>query len=143
MSEFQPRIVALVCNWCSYGGADLAGGQKLAYPAAVRLVRVRCSGRVDPQFVMTAFREGADGVMILGCHPGDCHYRDGNYKAQRRFRLFARMLGQFGIAAGRFRLDWVAAGEAQRFQAVVTEFTEQVRALGPLHLTGAVAATEG
>lgn len=138
MDNFEPKIVAFVCNWCSYAGADLAGGQKLAYPANVRLVRVMCSGRVDPQFVMKAFRDGADGVMILGCHPGDCHYRNGNIKALRRFRLFTNMLGQFGIAKERFLLDWVAAGEGKKFQEVTIHMTNLVRKLGPLTIRGFV-----
>jgi F420-non-reducing hydrogenase iron-sulfur subunit len=138
MAEDEPTIVAFVCNWCSYAGADKAGGQKLAYPANVKLVRVMCSGRVDPQFVMQAFREGADGVMVLGCHPGDCHYRNGNHKALRRFKLFETMLSQFGIEKKRFRLDWVAAGEAAKFAAVTSEMTTTIKALGPLVLSGAV-----
>lgn len=138
MGVFEPTIVAFVCNWCSYAAADKAGGQRLAYPPNVKLVRVMCSGRVDPQFVMDAFREGADGVMVLGCHPGDCHYRNGNMKALRRFRLLEALLAQFGIARERFRLDWVGAGEAQRMQTVTTAFTESVRALGPLELAGCV-----
>jgi F420-non-reducing hydrogenase iron-sulfur subunit len=138
MAEDEPTIVAFVCNWCSYAGADKAGGQKLAYPANVKLVRVMCSGRVDPQFVMQAFREGADGVMVLGCHPGDCHYRNGNHKALRRFKLFETMLSQFGIEKKRFRLDWVAAGEATKFAAVTSEMTTTIKALGPLVLSGAV-----
>jgi F420-non-reducing hydrogenase iron-sulfur subunit len=138
MAPFNPKIVAFVCNWCSYGGADTAGAQKLAYPANVKLIRVMCSGRVDPQFVMQAFREGADGVMVLGCHPGDCHYRSGNFKAQKRFALFAAMLGQFGIEADRFMLDWVAAGEGKRFAEVTTQMTEQVAKLGPLVINGFV-----
>lgn len=142
MAEFEPRLVAFVCNWCSYAGADKAGGQKLAYPANVRLVRVMCSGRVDPQFVMTAFREGADGVLVLGCHPGDCHYRSGNIKALRRFTLFKMMLDQFGVAPERFLLDWVSAGESKKFQELATQMTDLVRALGPLELTGHVAHKE-
>jgi F420-non-reducing hydrogenase iron-sulfur subunit len=138
MGNFEPKIVAFVCNWCSYAGADMAGGQKLAYPPNVKLIRVMCSGRVDPQFVMEAFREGADGVMVLGCHPGDCHYRNGNLKAYRRFKLFEVMLSQFGIAPGRFMLDWVAAGEGKKFQEVTTIMTERVRELGPLSLLGRV-----
>ncbi len=138
MDNFEPVIVAFVCNWCSYAGADKAGGQKLAYPSNVKLVRVMCSGRVDPQFVMQAFREGADGVMVLGCHPGDCHYRTGNMKAQRRFVLFEKMLGQFGIEKERFMLDWVAAGEGKKFQEVTTAMTARVAALGPLHINGFV-----
>jgi F420-non-reducing hydrogenase iron-sulfur subunit len=138
MDDFNPTIIAFVCNWCSYAGADKAGGQKLAYPSNVKLVRVMCSGRVDPQFVMKAFREGADGVMVLGCHPGDCHYRNGNMKALRRYRLFEKMLSQMGIEKGRFKLDWVSAGEAKRFQDVTTEMTDTVKILGPLHLQGMV-----
>lgn len=138
MAEFEPTVVAFVCNWCSYAAADKAGGQRLPYPSNVRLVRVMCSGRVDPQFVMDAFREGADGVMVLGCHPGDCHYRNGNMKAMRRFRIFETLLAQLGIEPERFRLDWVGAGEAERLQAVTTSFTESVRAMGPLTLTGSV-----
>lgn len=139
MDRFEPDIVAFVCNWCSYGGADSAGGQKLSYPANVRLVRVMCSGRVDPEHVVTAFREGADGVMVMGCHPGDCHYRNGNHKALRRFRLFERMMVQFGIDKRRFELEWVAAGEGKRFQEVTTAMTERVRELGPLSITGNVS----
>jgi F420-non-reducing hydrogenase iron-sulfur subunit len=138
MSEWEPKIVAFLCNWCSYAGADGAGGQKREYPAEVKLIRVMCSGRVDPQFVLTALREGADGVMILGCHPGDCHYRNGNIKALRRFRLLGRMLDQFGIDPRRVRLDWVAAGEAERFQKLTGEMTELIRDLGPLSLPGRV-----
>lgn len=138
MPDFRPNIVAFVCNWCSYVGADLAGGQKLSYSPAVKLVRVMCSGRVDPQLVLQAFREGADGVMVLGCHPGDCHYRTGNIKALRRFRILQKMLAQFGIAPARLRLDWVAAGEGERFQKVANEMAEAVQTLGPLVLAGKV-----
>jgi F420-non-reducing hydrogenase iron-sulfur subunit len=138
MAEFEPKIIAFVCNWCSYGGADNAGGQRLDYPANVKLVRVMCSGRVDPQFVMEALREGADGVMVLGCHPGDCHYRSGNYKAKKRFSLMVRMLPQLGIDPARVKLDWVAAGEGARFAQVATEMTDTIRKLGPLHIKGAV-----
>ncbi len=138
MPDFEPRILAFVCNWCSYAGADKAGGQKLEYPDNVKLVRVMCSGRIEPQFVLQAFREGADGVMVLGCHPGDCHYRSGNYKALRRFALFSRMLAQFGIEPGRFLLDWVAAGEGERFAEVARQMTDTVRKLGPLHIRGFV-----
>ncbi len=138
MTDFQPRILAFVCNWCSYAGADKAGGQKLNYPHNVKLLRVMCSGRVDPQHVMDAFREGADGVMVLGCHPGDCHYRNGNIKAMKRFMLFENMLEQFGINKKRFKLDWVAAGEGEKFQKVSTEMTKTVRELGPLKIKGSV-----
>ncbi len=141
MSEqFRPRLIAFVCNWCSYAGADNAGGQKLTYPADIKLVRVMCSGRVDPQFVLDAFNQGADGVMVLGSHPGDCHYRCGNMKAMRRFRILEKLLPKLGIDPRRFRLDWVAAAEGSRFQKVVTEMVEAVAALGPLQLEGHVHA---
>ncbi|NQV18334.1 MAG: hydrogenase iron-sulfur subunit [Armatimonadetes bacterium] len=138
MSDFNPKIVAFVCNWCSYAGADKAGALKLNYPANVKLIRVMCSGRVDPQFVMDAYREGADGVMILGCHPGDCHYRTGNVKALKRYKLLKKTLSQFGINDKRLKLDWVAAGEAALFQKVVNDMAETVKELGPLHITGYV-----
>jgi F420-non-reducing hydrogenase iron-sulfur subunit len=138
MREYTPKIVAFVCNWCSYAGADGAGGQKLAYPSSVKLIRVMCSGRVDPQFVMQAFRDGADGVMVLGCHPGDCHYRSGNMKAQRRFRIISTLLTQVGIEPGRFMLDWVAAGEGKRFAELATVMHERVGRFGPLSLNGFV-----
>jgi len=139
VSDFRPRIVAFVCNWCSYAGADKAGGNRLAYSSDVKLVRVMCSGRVDPQFILHAFRQGADGVLVLGCHPGDCHYREGNMKALRRMRLLERTLGQLGVDPRRLRLDWVAAGEAERFQTVANEMTETIQGLGPLRLPGFVA----
>lgn len=129
---FEPRIVGFLCNWCSYAGADLAGTSRLSYPANIRIIRVPCSGRVDPMLVMKAFLEGADGVIVLGCHPGDCHYREGNYHERRRLFLFHRLLEFFGVEAGRFRLDWVSASEGARFAGTVASFTEQVRELGPL-----------
>ena len=128
------KILAFVCNWCSYGGADNAGGMRLEYPAGVRLVRVMCSGRVEPQMVLEAFRGGADGVMVLGCHPGDCHYKEGNLNAQKRMLLLHAMLDQYGIDRRRFRLDWVSASEGQRFVEVVTEMHDRVQGLGPLAL---------
>ncbi len=141
MAEFVPKIVAFVCNWCSYAGADGAGGQKLTYPPTVKLIRVMCSGRVDPQTVMEAYREGADGVMVLGCHPGDCHYRSGNMKAQRRFKIFSTILNQMGIESDRFLLDWVAAGEGKKFAEVANRMHEQVVRLGPLSIRGKVERT--
>ena len=141
MDKYTPKIIAYVCNWCSYAGADGAGGQKLSYPSSIRLIRVMCSGRVDPQFVMEAFRDGADGVMVLGCHPGDCHYRSGNMKAQRRFRIFSRLLDQMGIHQDRFLLDWVAAGEGKRFAELANSMHEKVARLGPLSLFGKVERT--
>jgi F420-non-reducing hydrogenase iron-sulfur subunit len=138
MADFKPKIIAFVCNWCSYAGADQAGGLKLDYAAGVKLIRMMCSGRVDPQFVLAALREGADGVLILGCHPGDCHYRSGNIKALRRHLILERTLQQFGIDKRRVRLDWVAAGEGEKFRRVADEMVTVLRELGPLHLRGRV-----
>jgi len=140
MGDWQPTIVAFVCNWCSYAGADKAGGQKLEYAAGVKLVRVMCSGRVDPQLVLAALRRGADGVMVLGCHPGDCHYRSGNLKAMRRFRLLKRLVQQLGVDPRRLRIDWVAAGEGERFAQLANEMSATVAALGPLSLAGHVSS---
>ncbi len=136
MADFEPKIVAFLCNWCSYAGADKAGGQKLSYSPNVKLIRVMCSGRVDPQFVMDAFRQGADGVMVLGCHPGDCHYRNGNHKTQKRMILLEKLLQQFGIHKERFLLDWVSAGESEKFQKLTNSMNEKIAELGPLRLTG-------
>lgn len=128
---FEPRIVGFLCNWCSYAGADLAGTSRISYPPNIRIIRVPCSGRVDPMLAMKAFLEGADGVIVLGCHPGDCHYSEGNYHARRRLVLFHRLLEFFGIERERFRLDWVSASEGVRFAQVVQEFTGAVQRLGP------------
>jgi F420-non-reducing hydrogenase iron-sulfur subunit len=133
MAEFEPRIVGFLCNWCSYTGADLAGTSRKKYAPNVRVIRVMCSGRVEPTFVLKAFKEGADGVLILGCHPGDCHYSEGNYKTMRRYPLLKKMVKQFGLEEGRFRLDWVSASEGDKFAQLVNEMTEQVRKLGPLN----------
>lgn len=133
MAQFEPRIVGFLCNWCSYTGADLAGTSRKKYAPNVRVIRVMCSGRVEPSFVLKAFREGADGVIILGCHPGDCHYAEGNYKTMRRYPLLKKVIKQFGLEDGRLRLDWVSASEGDRFAQVVNEMTEQVRKLGPLN----------
>jgi F420-non-reducing hydrogenase iron-sulfur subunit len=129
--DFEPRIVGFLCNWCSYAGADKAGAAQLEYPPNVRIVRVMCSGRVDPQLVMEAYRCGADGVLILACHPGDCHYKEGNYRAGERYRLLARVLEQFGIEKTRCRFDYVSAGEGEKFAQIVREMVAEVRALGP------------
>ena len=131
MTDFEPKIVAFLCNWCSYRGADLAGTSRIKCAANVRAIRVMCSGRVEPAFILRAFELGADGVLVLGCHPGDCHYAEGNYKALRRMELLKRMLLQLGIEEDRFRLDWVSASEGDRFSHVVNDITEKVRALGP------------
>lgn len=131
---FEPRIVAFFCNWCTYTAADLAGTARMEYAPNVRVVRIMCSGRLDPQFVMTALRKGADGVLIGGCHPGDCHYQEGNYKALRRFTLLKRLLADLGIDPERVRLEWIAASEGDKVQRVINEMTEAVRRLGPLRL---------
>jgi len=131
---FEPRIVAFFCNWCTYTAADLAGISRLKYAANVRVVRVMCSGRVDPQFVLDAFANGADGVLIGGCHPGDCHYQEGNYKALRRVHLLKRVLRDLGVEEARFRLEWISASEGDKVRTVVNEMVRQVRALGPLEV---------
>jgi F420-non-reducing hydrogenase iron-sulfur subunit len=131
---FEPRIVAMFCNWCTYLAADLAGTSRIKYPANARVIRVMCSGRVDPQFVLDAFKNGADGVLIGGCHPGDCHYREGNYKTLRRVALLRRMLAQMGIEAERFRLEWISAAEGDRVRVVMEEMVAKLKALGPLKL---------
>jgi len=130
--EFQPRIVAFVCNWCTYIAADAAGVARARYSPNVRLLRTMCSGRVDPQLVLAAFEKGADGVLLCGCHPRDCHYTAGNYKTLRRFLLMKKLLAQLGFEDGRLRLEWISASEAEKFRRVVEETTEQVRKLGPL-----------
>jgi F420-non-reducing hydrogenase iron-sulfur subunit len=132
--SFEPKIVGFLCNWCSYTGADLAGTSRMKYLPNVRVVRIMCSGRLDPTFVLKAFHEGADGVLVAGCHPGDCHYQNGNMKTLRRIPLLKRMLAQLGIEPDRLRLEWVSASEGERYQHVVNEFVEQVRKLGPLQL---------
>jgi F420-non-reducing hydrogenase iron-sulfur subunit len=131
----EPTIVSFLCNWCSYEGADKAGGARLNYPANIRIVRVMCSGRVDPELVIQALKEGASGVLILGCHPGDCHYKTGNYKALRRAYLLKKTLKQLGIEEERVRLDWVAAGEGERFAEIANEMAETMKNLGPLELS--------
>ncbi|MFH1415190.1 MAG: hydrogenase iron-sulfur subunit [Elusimicrobiota bacterium] len=132
MNDYSPKIIAFLCNWCSYAGADMAGSARREVPPNVRIVRVMCSGRVDPQLVVKSFQEGADGVMILGCHPGDCHYKEGNYNMLKRYRLLKNMLEQFGIENERLLLDWVSASEGEKFSKVVNEMTERVRSLGPM-----------
>ena len=133
---WKPRIVAFFCNWCTYTAADLAGVSRLKYAPNVRVIRVMCSGRVDPQFVMDAFAKGADGVLLGGCHPGDCHYAEGNYKTLRRMRMLERMLKDMGIADGRFRLEWISGAEGDKVKSVVNDMVAKVRALGPLDMPG-------
>ena len=129
--QFEPIVVAFCCNWCSYAGADLAGTSRLQYPPNVRIVRVMCSGMVHPKLVMDALAKGADGVMICGCHPGDCHYLDGNLRAQKRSEAITLLLEDFGLEPERFRLEWVSASEGPRFAQVMTDMVEAVRAIGP------------
>jgi F420-non-reducing hydrogenase iron-sulfur subunit len=136
--SYEPKILGLLCNWCSYTGADLAGTSRIQYPANIRVVRVMCSARVDPTFVLDALSKGADGVLICGCHPGDCHYSEGNYKAMRRFALLKQLLRAYGIENERVRLEWVSASEGQRFADIVTDMTERVRALGPSRIQPAL-----
>ncbi|MBM3335019.1 hydrogenase iron-sulfur subunit [Candidatus Sumerlaeota bacterium] len=131
---FEPKIVGFLCNWCSYTGADLAGVSRIKWPPNVRPIRVMCTGRIDPTFIVKAFREGADGVLVSGCHPGDCHYYEGNYKALRRVRLLRKVLEQFGIHPDRLKLTWVSASEGDRWAQVTKDITETVRQLGPLQL---------
>ncbi len=136
MSSFQPRIVGFMCNWCSYAGADLAGTSRIQYSPNLRIIRVMCSGRVDPTYILKAFKSGADGVLITGCHPpSDCHYISGNLKARRRYHLLKRLLTQLGLEPQRIRLEWISAAEGEKFARVVNEFTEQLRTLGPNPLT--------
>jgi len=130
--KFEPRIVGFLCRWCSYTGADLAGTSRMQYPPNLAAIRVMCSGRVDPTFVVKALSDGADGVLIAGCHPGDCHYSEGNYKAMRRYPMLLNLLDQFGIDRGRVRLEWISASEGETFARVVSEFTEHLKTLGPL-----------
>ena len=130
-NNFEPLIVGLCCNWCSYAGADLAGVSRIQYPPNIRIVRVMCSGMVHPNIVINALTKGADGVLICGCHPGDCHYLEGNLKAEARADAIKLMLQDFGIEEERFRLEWVSASEGGRFAQVVTEMTEEIKQLGP------------
>jgi F420-non-reducing hydrogenase iron-sulfur subunit len=130
---FEPKIVAFLCNWCSYRAADLAGTSRVKYEPNVRIIRVMCSGRVDPTFVLKAFALGADGVMIAGCHPGECHYLEQNYKAMRRYHLLRHTLRSMGMEDNRLRLQWASAAEGVQLAAAINEMIEQVRALGPLN----------
>ena len=130
---FEPKIVGFLCRWCSYTGADLAGTSRIQYPANLAAIRVMCSGRVDPTFVVKALKDGADGVLIAGCHPGDCHYVEGNYKAMRRVPMLKSLLTQFGMDPNRVRQEWISASEGDRFAQVVSEFTQQLKQLGPLN----------
>lgn len=129
--NFEPLIVAFCCNWCSYAGADLAGTSRMPYPANVRIVRVPCSSRVNPSFIIRAFQRGADGVIVAGCHPGDCHYHSGNYFTRRRLSVMRKLLEFMGIEPERFQVRWISGSEGAKFAQVMTGLTEEVKALGP------------
>ncbi|MCL5734553.1 MAG: hydrogenase iron-sulfur subunit [Actinobacteria bacterium] len=129
--SYEPKIVGFLCNWCSYTGADLAGTSRIHYAPNVRIIRVMCCGRMDPTFVIKALHDGADGVLICGCHPGDCHYSEGNYKMMRRYPLLKKMLADYGIDEARVRLEWVSASEGQRFADLASDMAQRLRELGP------------
>jgi F420-non-reducing hydrogenase iron-sulfur subunit len=134
--SWSPRIVAFFCNWCTYTAADLAGVSRMKYAPNARVIRLMCSGRVDPQFILDALSRGADGVLVGGCHPGDCHYVEGNTKMLRRFRLLQRMLRDMGIDERRVRLEWISAAEGEKVKTVIDDMVRQLAALGPLDLPG-------
>jgi len=136
MDNFKPKIIVFCCNWCSYAGADLAGVSRLQIDPNFRVIRTMCSGRIEPEFIISAFENGVDGVMITGCHPGDCHYINGNYKAIRRYHLLEIMLRQFGVDANRIRLHFISAGEGIEFQKKVNDFIEEIKKLGPADIAG-------
>ena len=138
--EFEPKIVGFLCRWCSYTGADLAGTSRIQYPSNMSAIRVMCSGRVDPTFVVKALSDGADGVLIAGCHPGDCNYSEGNYKTMRRYPMLLNLLEQFGIDRRRVRLEWISASEGKLFAETVKDFTEQLKSLGPLRWQESIEA---
>jgi len=131
MGDFEPRIIAFLCNWCTYTGADLAGTSRLQYPPNIRIIRLMCSGALDPVYVAKALLEGADGVLIGGCHPGDCHYQSGNYKARRRVAILNEILDQMGLEKGRVWLRWISASEGQYFADTVTEMVAALKEMGP------------
>lgn len=131
MSDWQPKITAFLCNWCSYAGADLAGTSRYEYPSNIRIIRLPCSGKVDPLFIVKAFENGADGVLVSGCHPGDCHYTSGNYHARRKFTMFRKLLEFYGIDINRVQFSWVSAAEGHKWAEVATSVTDEIRKLGP------------
>lgn len=131
MADFEPKIMAFLCNWCSYAGADLAGVSRIQYPPNTRVIRVPCSGRVSPEFILKCLQDGYDGVLVSGCHPGDCHYISGNYVARRKFAVLKTALEFMGIEPGRVQFSWVSAGEGEKFSIVISKVTESVKALGP------------
>ena len=130
--EFEPNIVGFACNWCSYAGADLAGTSRIKYPPNIRIIRVMCTGRVTPAFLLKSFQMGADGVLVAGCHPGDCHYISGNLKCEKIVETTKQLVDILGIGKERLRLEWISASEGGKFADVVTEFTDSIRKLGPV-----------
>ena len=130
--EFEPNIIGFLCNWCSYAGADLAGTSRIQYPANIKIIKVMCSGRVNPMYVVNALQQGADGVLIGGCHPGDCHYQQGNLLARRRMAILKNLLEFIGIDSRRVRMTWVSAAEGRKFAEVVKEVTEEIKQIGPM-----------
>lgn len=132
--EFEPRIIGFLCNWCSYAGADKAGASQTPYPPNVHIIKTMCTGRIDPEFILRAFRAGADGVVVLACHPGDCHYKEGNLRAAQRHAMLARLLEQLGVTRERCRFDYVSAGEGEKYVQVITDMVATVRQLGPLSM---------
>ncbi len=140
---FEPKIIGFCCNWCAYAGADLAGISRIQYPPNLRMIRVMCSGTIEPAYILEAFQQGADGVFIGGCHPGDCHYQAGNYKTMRKIMLAKRLLSQLGMSPKRLKLEWVSAAEGQRFAQVLTDFINEVKELGPNPLKQQEVAQHG
>ena len=139
--DFEPKIIGFLCNWCAYAGADLAGVSRIQYPPNIRIIRVMCSGRVDPAFILEALKDGADGVLVAGCHlPSDCHYISGNFKALRRIMLLKKVLQQFGMEPERVRLEWISASEGDKFATVVKDMVEEIKKLGPNPLKGGIKA---
>ena len=132
IEEFEPNIIGFLCNWCSYAGADLAGTSRVQYPPNIKIIKVMCSGRVNPMFVINALQQGADGVLISGCHPGDCHYQSGNYLARRRMGVMRSLLEQMGIEPDRVKMTWVSAAEGRKFAQVIEEVTADIKKLGPM-----------
>jgi coenzyme F420-reducing hydrogenase delta subunit len=128
---FEPKIIAFFCNWCTYGAADLAGVSRLQYPSNIRIIRVPCSGRISPKFVLSALRNGTDGIWISGCHPGDCHYIEGNYYARRKFALLKNLLEFMGLEAGRIQFSWISSAEATKFAEVARQVTQAIQSIGP------------
>lgn len=132
--EYNPKIIAFLCKWCSYTGADLAGTSRMEYMPNVRAIRVMCSGRIEPTFVLRAFKNGADGVLICGCHPGDCHYQEGNYRCLRRYHILSNYIQQMGIRKERLKLEWISASEGKQYAELINNFTQSIGELGPCHI---------